>query len=147
MLLSYIVFLAASVERWTAPPPAWKPTDQFDLRTVNMTVRIGSTQVPLRWNYTLSPGSTVTLTTFSIVDGNTVDNIGVRVTGGAPTILDTNDYLTRFAISSSEVATLIIIRVTEREDAVYQCQVLTTTEWNYRIRVIVTGELYSKTDT
>ena len=55
---------------------------------------------------------------------------------------DINDYQTRFNISRSEVATLIINKVTEREEAVYQCQVKTKAAdtWKYNIRVTVTGE-------
>ena len=56
-------------------------------------------------------------------------------------IQDINDYQTRFNISRSEVATLIINEVTERED-VYQCQIETKAAdtWKYNIRVTVTGE-------
>ncbi|KAL9964684.1 hypothetical protein ACROYT_G028359 [Oculina patagonica] len=43
------VTVSASVT-WIAPPPAWTPTDPSDIRMVNMTLRIGSTQVPLRWS-------------------------------------------------------------------------------------------------
>ncbi|KAL9964689.1 hypothetical protein ACROYT_G028364 [Oculina patagonica] len=122
---------------WTSPPPSWiqtDPNDINDIRTVNMTVRKGSTQVPLRWNYTLSPGSVLASATFSIEDG-TSKNIGTIFHD-----LDTiTVFDTRFAVSSKEVATLIINRVTEKENAVYQCALTTTTGlWRYRIRVMVT---------
>ena len=57
-------------------------------------------------------------------------------------IRDVKDYQTRFNISRSEVATLIINKVTEREEAVYQCELETKAlnEWRYNIRVIVTGK-------
>ena len=135
-----MTFLATSVT-WTAPPPAWTQTDPDDIRTVDMPVRNGSTQVNLRWTYTLSPGSNLLSTTFSINDG-TKDDIGTVFHGsGVTAVNDRNDYRTRFNISRSEVATLIIYQVTEREEAVYQCELQTgSNKWSYKIRVIVTGK-------
>ncbi|KAL9964688.1 hypothetical protein ACROYT_G028363 [Oculina patagonica] len=130
-------FLAASVE-WTAPPPAWTQTDRNDIRTVDMQVLIGSTQVPLRWNYTLSPGSVLITTTFSIGDGSTSDNIGL-IASNVNSVNNRHDYPTRFAISTSEVATLLINKVTEREEATYQCKLsVVGNSWAYKIRVVVT---------
>ena len=56
-------------------------------------------------------------------------------------IPDANDYQTRFNISRSEVATLIINKITEREEGVYQCELETRAgdTWRYNIRVIVAG--------
>ena len=144
MLLSDIAFLGTSVT-WTAPPPAWTPTNPNDVRTVDMSVRNGSTQVHLRWTYILSPGSNLLSTTFSIDDG-AKDDIGLH-SSGITVVNDRNDYRTRFNISRSEVATLIIFKVTEREEAVYQCQLQTVSAvWSYKIRVIVTGELWVRID-
>ena len=130
-----MLFSATSVT-WTAPPPAWTQTDPNDIRTVNMSVVKGSTQVPLRWSYTLLSGSLI-LTTFSIrLNDGSFDSIGT--TSG---VFNKNDYQTRFDISGSEVATLMIKNVTEREQAAYQCKLTTDSNtWSYRIRVIVTGE-------
>ena len=137
-----IVFSATSVT-WTAPPPAWTQTDPNNIRTVDMPVLNGSTQVALRWSYTLPAGSQLTSTTFSFADGS-IDNIGTRAIG-ITTVLDRNDYRTRFNISTSEMATLIINKVTEREERVYQCELTTASNsWRYRIRVIATGESMSK---
>ena len=134
--MSDVVFSATSVT-WTAPPPQWTTSNSSEVRTVDMPVLLGSSQVALRWNYTLTSGSLV-LTTFSIDDGS-LDDIGTK-SGSNPTIFNRNDYRTRFDISRSEVATLIINKVTEREEAVYQCQLSTVSNtWRYRIRVIVTG--------
>ena len=143
MLLSDIMFLAASVT-WTAPPPAWTQTDPNDIRTVDMSVINGSSQVHLRWTYTITDGSTLVLTIFSTDEGtNTFDPIGTILQDKTSSVNDKNDYRARFNISTSEVATLIINKVTEREEAVYQCALLTSsgTIWKYRIRVIVTGKL------
>ena len=130
-----VLFSATSVT-WTKPSPGFTQTDPNDIRTVNMSVVKGSTQVPLRWSYTLSSGS-VTVTTFSLrLNDGRFDSIGT-----ASGVFNKNDYRTRFDIVGSEVATLIINKVTEREETVYQCKLTTdSNEWNYRIRVIVTGE-------
>ena len=99
----------------------------------------------LRWSYILSTGSNLQTTGFSFDDG-ALGGIGKIFHGsGVTTVFNTKDYRTRFNISRSEVATLIINRVTEREEAVYECELETTmNRWRYRIRVIVTGENYKK---
>ena len=101
-----------------------------------MSVVNESTQVPLRWSYTLSSGS-LQLTTFSLrLNDGTFDGIGTP-----SNIFNKKDYQARFDVSGSEVATLIINKVTEREEVVYQCTLLTDlNQWEYRIQVIVTGE-------
>jgi len=131
-----VVFSATSVT-WTSPSPAWTPKDQNDIRTFVMPVLNGSTQVALRWKYTLSAGS-VLLITFSLrLNDGSFDDIGTTSTG----VFNTKDYRARFNISRSELATLIINKVTEREDTVYQCKVTTDSgPSSYRIQVIVTGE-------
>ena len=99
----------------------------------------------LRWRYTLSPGSNLQSTGFSIDDGGFVLIGKIFHASGITVIFDTKDYRTRFGISINEVATLIINRVTEREEAVYECGLETVmTKWRYRIHVIVTGENYKK---
>ena len=133
-----MAFLATSVT-WTAPPPAWTATDPNVIRTVDMPVRNGSTQVALGWTYTLSAGLVLKTIEFSINN----DGIGqiIHATGDI-TVFNKNDYRTRFNISStSEEATLVINKVTESEEAVHQCELRTNNNaWKYRIRVIVTGK-------
>ena len=131
-----VVFSATSVT-WTSPSPAWTPKDENDIRTVVMPVLNGSTQVALSWRYTLSAGS-VLLTTFSLrLNDSAFESIGTTSTG----VFNKKDYRTRFNISRSELATLIINKVTEREDTVYQCEVSTDSGPSRdRIQVIVTGE-------
>ena len=84
----------------------------------------------------MSSGSVI-VTTFSLrLNDGSFDDIGTTYV-----IFNKKDYLARFDISRTEVATLIIKNVTEREEAVYQCKLSTdSNQWNYRIRVIVTGE-------
>ena len=131
-----VVFSATSVT-WTSPSPAWTPKNQNDIRTVVMPVLNGSTQVALRWRYTLSAGSLL-LTAFSLrLNDGRFDDIGTTSTG----VFNTKDYRTRFNISRSELATLIINKITETEEAVYQCKVATNSgSSSYRIQAIVTGE-------
>ena len=136
----WILYFSATSVTWTAPPPQFTQTVSTDIRTVDLQVLNGSTQVPLRWSYTLSSGSLI-LTSFSrqLNDGN-FDGIGT-ISSGNPTVFNKSDYRARFDISGSEVATLIINTVTETEETVYQCQLITdSNQWKYRIRVIVTGE-------
>jgi len=66
------------------------------------------------------------------------DDIGTA-SGGNTLVFNKNDYRTRFDISRSELATLIINKVSETEEAVYQCKLTTDlNQWSDRIRVIVT---------
>ena len=109
-----------------------------------MSVVKGSTQVALRWNYTLSAGSNLLVTTFNIIDDGNIDDIGVIFLDNIAAVNDKNDYRTRFDISKSEVATLIIKEVHEREEAVYQCRLTVVgNTWAYEIRVIVLGKIYN----
>ena len=99
----------------------------------------------LRWSYILSSGSNLQSTGFSIVDEPLVGIGKIFHTSGITAVFDRNDFRTRFNISRSEVATLIINRVTEREEAVYECELGTVLNiWRYRIHVIVTGENYKE---
>ena len=103
-----------------------------------MSVVSGSTQEALKWSYSLPTGSHPRTTRFRILNGAS-DVIGVifHDSGDSYRTLDA-----RFNISRSEVATLIINSVTERDEAVYQCELETQNGniWRYNIRVIVKGE-------
>ena len=109
-----------------------------------MSLLNGSTQEALTWSYTLPTGSDPRTTRFHIIDGasDLIGSISHDSGGDIHVIRDVKDYQTRFNISRSEVATLIINKVTEREEAVYQCELETKAldAWRYNIRVIVTGK-------
>ena len=126
---------------WTAPPPVWTQANPNDIRTVDILVFNRSTQVPLKWNYTLSPGSNLLTTTFSI-DNGVSNDIGVVYHKSDDIIIfDRYDYRTRFNISRSEVATLIISKATEREEASFLSKLSTSSNtWVYKIRVKLTGK-------
>ena len=114
------------------------------IRTVNMSVVNGSTKEALRWSYTLPTGSDPRTTRFHIIKGASavIGSIFHDSSGNYYQIRDANDYQTRFNISRNEVATLIINKVTEPEEAVYQCELETKAgdTWRYNIRVTVTGK-------
>jgi len=100
----------------------------------------GSTNVIVRWNYTLLPGQSIYLTTFIIKNGiNSQDTVGI-VTGRRSKIDNRNGYQTRFSIdSSNEFSTLRINAVTERENATFQCKIDSAdTYWTYNIKIEVT---------
>ena len=130
---------------WTAPPPAWNQTNPgntpADIQTAVYQVRNGSTNVLLRWNYTLLPAQTLLLTTFSIGDGVSQDDIGLVITPG-PTGTPNNKYKDLFSIySTTQFSNLTINRVTEQENALFQCKLQVGADvWAYNIRVEVAGK-------
>ena len=89
-----------------------------------------STNVALRWNYTLGTGELVASKSWQL-DGTQIALIG------AITIISDD----RFDVNKNEVATLIIKNVSELEDATFQCAVQTSVGlWKYEIRLEITGE-------
>ena len=90
----------------------------------------GSTNVALRWNYTLGTGELVLSTAWQL-DGTQIALIG------AVTIIGDD----RFDVNKNEVATLIIKNVSELEDATFRYAVQTSVGlWKYDTRLEVTGE-------
>ena len=131
---------------WTAPPPAWNQTNTgnnaADIQTAVYQVRNGSTNVLLRWNYTLLPGQTLVLTTFSIGDGSIQDDIGIVIIALGPSATPYNKFKDLFSIySTSQFSNLTINRVTEQVNATFQCSLQVGGDvWAYNIRVEVTGK-------
>ena len=130
---------------WTAPPPAWNQTtagnNLADIQTAVYQVRNGSTDVLLRWNYTLLPGQTLILTTFSIGNGISQDRIGLTISPG-PTGIPNDEFKDLYSIySTSQFSNLTINKVTEQENATFQCELqVGGNMWAYNIRVEVTGK-------
>ena len=94
----------------------------------------GSTNVALRWNYTVGTGEIVIIKTWAL-DGTQI------AISGAITIINDD----RFDVNKSEVATLMIKNVSELEDATIQFGVQTNLGiWKYNIRLEITGERQSK---
>ena len=106
-----------------------------------MQVLEGTQRLSLTWTYQAPHGLDIQRTVFSIDDGITVDDIGLLYhldNGSAYAIIyDRNDYRTRFKISTSEMATLIINNVTGNERATFQCKLETKSNgyWAYNIRI------------
>ena len=86
------------------------------------------------------PGQTLGQTSFSIGDGSIQDDIG-SVSGG-PVGTPYNKYKDRFSIySTSQFSNLTINKVTELENATFQCKLVVSGDvWAYNIRVEVTGK-------
>ena len=90
----------------------------------------GSTNVALKWNYTLGTGELVLSTAWQL-GGTQIAAVA------AITIISDN----RFDLNKKEVATLIIKNVSELEDATIQCVIQTSVgNWKYNIRLEITGE-------
>ena len=121
---------------WTAPPPAWTPSGANDVRTVKYPLLNGSTNVALRWNYTLGTGEFLSSTVWRLEATQIVFK-------GIQTVISDN----RFDVKKSEVATLIIKNVSELEDVTIRCVIQTSRgNWRYYIRLEITGEKF-KSDT
>jgi len=147
-----LLFLDA-VLMWTAPPPAWNQTepgtDTASIQTAVIQVLNGSISVSLRWNYTLLKGQSIRETFFTIGDGISQprDIIGNILRPGTPyedtAVVRKNDYHSRFNIhSTSEFSTLTVNKVSERENATFQCALhLGSNIWAYNIRIEVTGRI------
>ena len=126
---------------WTAPPPAWNQTiqgtDAANIQTAVMHVLNGSTNVPVRWGFTLLDGQYVLQSFFKIG----AENIGY-IHHKNPNVFDRDEFRTRFSIDKSgDFFTLTINELTERENATFQCKILLQdgSEWAYKIRIEVTG--------
>ena len=90
----------------------------------------GSTNVALKWNYTLGTGELV------ISKSWLLDNVQIAAVAAITIINDD-----RFDLNKKEVATLIIKNASELEDATIQCVVQTSVgNWRYNIRLEITGE-------
>ena len=87
--------------------------DEPDVRTVKISVLNGSTNVALRWNYTLGSNELL-FTTIWKLDGTRIVEIA------ALTLINDN----RFDLNKSEVATSIIKDVSEMEDTTVLCELL-----------------------
>jgi len=138
-----------AVLMWTAPAPAWNQTepgsDTANIQTAVIQVLNGSTNVSVTWRYTLLEGQSIKLSYFTIGDGIRQDNIGTILRPGTPyedtTIFSSGGYQSRFSIhSTSEFSTLTINKVSERDNATFQCNLQVGPNiWAYNIRIEVTG--------
>ena len=122
---------------WTAPLPQrgpLNPEEIIERRTTTLRLINGSSEVSLRWKFTLS-GETFQQVSWR---KNTIP-IGRKSDSGVVTLDPA--FQGHFNISASDQATLIINRVTEADDAVFACLVQTSVKiWADNIQVKVVGE-------
>ena len=108
-----------------------------------MQVLKGAAQVHLKWNYLKPTGWNISQTVFSIWDGRQWDTVGIinHLTANTE-VFNRFDYQTRFAISTSEVATLIINQVTKREETIFKCKLVMVSglQPSYDVRLKLTGK-------
>ena len=127
---------------WNAPAPAWNQTvpgfDKPYIKTAVIQVLNGSTNVLVKWSYTLLDKQRIGLVKFRIEE-KTIGTASIGVFGVSSV---EDDFRNRFNIeSTSEFSSLTINTVTESENTTFQCQVFLgdNTRWAYSIRIEVTG--------
>ena len=128
---------------------AWNQTVQEsdNIQTAVVQVLNGSVNYQLRWNYSLLDGQSILAVNLAIGDGTGQPDDIAFVVGGRATIFDRNDYRTRFSVeSTSKFSTLIISKVTEKENATFECRISLTdgSSWAYNARIFITGKRSAK---
>ena len=111
-----------------------------------MRVLQGTTNYQVTWKYNLLGGQTIRFNWFSIRYGSGVpDVIGEVVTGKTPVLYNRHDYMARFRLNStSKFSTLTINRITQKENATFQCRMQEAGEnaWAYNVRIEVIGMVF-----
>ncbi|XP_073255615.1 uncharacterized protein [Porites lutea] len=137
---------------WTAPPPAWNQTvaGSNNVQTAVIRVLQGTTNYQVTWKYNLLGSQTIRLKQFSIRHGSGVpDDIG-DVIDASSTLYNRHNYSTRFRLNStSKFSTLTINRITQKENATFQCRMQeggNTWAYNVRIEVIAPPVITSPTN-
>ena len=116
-----------------------------NVQTAVMRVLQGTTNYQVTWKYNLLGGQTIRLKLFSIRYGSGVpDDIGDVVTGRTPVLLNRHDYMARFRLNStSKFSTLTINRITQKENATFQCRMQDGgNTWAYNVRIEVIGMVF-----
>ena len=114
-----------------------------NVQTAVMQVLQGTTNYQVTWKYNLLGDQTIRLKLFSIRHGSGVpDGIG-DVIGASSTLYNRHDYRTRFRLNStlsSTFSTLTINRITQKENATFQCRIQEGgNTWAYNVRIEVIG--------
>ena len=144
--INNLFFLADAFFVWTAPPPAWNQTvaGSNNVQTAVMRVLQGTTNYQVTWKYNLLGGQTIRLKQFSIRHGSGVpDDIG-DVIDASSTLYNRHNYSTRFRLNStSKFSTLTINRITQKENATFQCRMQEGgNTWAYNVRIEVIGMIF-----
>ena len=110
-----------------------------------MRVLQGTRNYQVTWKYNLLGGQTIRFKLFSTRYGSGVrDDIG-DVTGRTPVLYNRHDYMARFRLNStSKFSTLTINRITQKENATFQCRMQEAGEnaWAYNVRIEVIGMVF-----
>ena len=116
-----------------------------NVQTAVMRVLQGTTNYQVTWKYNLLGGQTIRFKLFSTRYGSGVrDDIG-DVTGRTPVLYNRHDYMARFRLNStSKFSTLTINRITQKENATFQCRMQEAGEnaWAYNVRIEVIGMVF-----
>ncbi|KAL9964690.1 hypothetical protein ACROYT_G028365 [Oculina patagonica] len=130
---------------WTLPSPQLGPLQTADgsIRTTIQRVINGSSEVHLTWNFTLS-GENLSEVAWEI------DNIRIgRKSSSGVSISPISNFREHFDISRSDPATLIIFKVTEADEALFECQVNTDVRlWKdiIQVKIVVPAKLTKVSD-
>ena len=116
-----------------------------NVQTAVMQVLQGTTNYQVTWKYNLLGGQTIRFKLFSIRYGSGVpDDIGDVVTDKTPVLYNRHDYMARFRLNStSKFSTLTINRITQKENATFQCRMQEGgNTWAYNVRIEVIGMIF-----
>ena len=109
-----------------------------------MQVLQGTRNYQVTWKYNLLGGQTIRFKLFSTRYGSGVrDDIG-DVTRRTPVLYNRHDYMARFRLNStSKFSTLTINRITQKENATFQCRMQDGgNTWAYNVRIEVIGMVF-----
>ena len=115
-----------------------------NVQTAVMRVLQGTTNYQVTWKCNLLGGQPIRFKLFSILHGSSVpDDIG-DVVGASSTLYNRHNYSTRFRLNStSKFSTLTINRITQKENATFQCRMQEGgNTWAYNVRIEVTGMIF-----
>ena len=115
-----------------------------NVQTAVMRVLQGTTNYQVTWKYNLLGGQTIRFQLFSIRHGSGVpDDIG-DVVGVPSTLYNRRNYSTAFRLNStSRFSTLTINKITQKENATFQCRMQEGgNTWAYNVRIEVIGMIF-----
>ena len=116
-----------------------------NVQTAVMRVLQGTRNYQVTWKYNLLGGQTIRFKLFSTRYGSGVrDDIG-DVTGRTPVLYNRHDYMARFRLNStSKFSTLTINRITQKENATFQCRMQDAggNTWAYNVRIEAIGIVF-----
>ena len=115
-----------------------------NVQTAVMRVLQGTRNYQVTWKYNLLGGQTIRFKLFSTRYGSGVRDYIGDVTGRTPVLYNRHDYMARFRLNStSKFSTLTINRITQKENATFQCRMQDGgNTWAYNVRIEVIGMVF-----